>query len=308
MGNLRVKTRIIGLTLMREIISAIIIKDCVLYLINFKSLFGSQSIVSITTYRSILKLYHLLSFQSLFSNDTGVIIYLLLMLCLAVSLFLGIRNAETGIGLFFMLMFLKFRAIYILDGGDNVIEVMLPLISVGVSRPILSIKQLISWGQNISHKYPILEDIKHSLSIIVPIAIMVQVSIIYFFAGILKLQGPLWINGTALHYVLLVEDFRWTAVNFYVAKSHFIVKTLTFITVIWELTFPLFLLTKATRLFIVFFSLIVHLSIFFLMHIDNYSFVMVGSLMVFISDENYHEIHRILFTCIEALKNIKKYV
>jgi len=44
------------------------------------------------------------------------------------------------------------------------------------------------------------------------------------------------------------------------------------------------------------------------MHIDNYSFVMVGSLMVFISDENYHEIHRILFTCIEALKNIKKYV
>lgn len=70
-------------------------------------------------------------------------------------------------------------------------------------------------------------------------AIMIQICFIYFFAGLHKLQGEVWVDGTALYYILNSNDFSPTILNQFITKSLVVVKFLTWFTIFFQLTFPI---------------------------------------------------------------------
>jgi len=278
-------SRNIGLTYTRILLSLVIIKDLLIYLLSYKSLFGSSSIVPIEIYDSILKLYNLSVFRYLFTTDASTLSVLLIALLLATVLMMGFFNKLSGTLLFLLLLLLKFRNIYIMDGGDNLILVLLPFIAFGKSTPLVTPN-----NRNFFNTPSIYKIINVELSFLMPIAIIVQVCLVYFFAGLYKLMGPLWQNGTAIFYVMRVDDFRWTSLNFFLTDQYLFVKSLTYFTIIWELSFPFLIIKRKIKNITIAISVLMHIGIFIFMHIDNYSFVMIISYFVFFTDREYARI------------------
>lgn len=271
-----------GLSIARVLISLIIIKDLLIYLFNYKTLFGSRSIENFGFFVKILKLYHIGFIEPLFRSDPIVLAFLGVCLGTSVLLFLGIFNKPAGIILLAGLILIKFRNIYIMDGGDNLILILLPYIALGESDPLIKVRSLTEQGS--------LKNIGQNLALLMPLGIICQVCIVYFFAGLIKINGPLWKEGTALYYVMRVDDFRWTPVNIFLTKSSFFVKGLTYLTILWELTFPLWLMNRITKYIVLVVGFFMHIGIVFFMHIDNYSFVMISVYFVFLTDQEYENI------------------
>lgn len=277
--------RSIGLTCTRVIISLIIIKDLLIYFQSYRTLFGSNAISPLKLMKDIIHQYHLDFLSTIFESDIRIVVFLSLGLICATLLFLGIANKVSGLILFTVLLNIKFRNVFILDGGDNLILVILPLIALGKSKPLINLhwKSAFKTPAFFSH----LDD---ALTSLMPLAIMIQVCILYFFAALSKMAGPLWQNGTAVYYVMRVEDFRWTQLNFLLTSNYIFVKSLTYLTIIWEALFPFLMLRKRIKFMTILMSICMHLGIFVFMHIDNYSFVMIATYFIFFTN---HELQQI---------------
>jgi hypothetical protein len=77
--------------------------------------------------------------------------------------------------------------------------------------------------------------------------LFVQMAIIYFYNGVHKLLGAQWRSGQALHYVL--GDLTLARVSYAtVPVPDVATQILTWTVLAWELTFPLLVLRRSTRL------------------------------------------------------------
>ena len=116
---------------------------------------------------------------------------------------------------------------------------------------------------------------------------MLQICTIYFFASLHKLQGEVWIDGTALYYMLNSDDFSATSLNAILTSSLFLVKFFTWFTIVFQVSFPFLILFQKTKYFALVLGVFFHIGIFVLMRIDNFSLVMLACYAIFLSDNEY---------------------
>ncbi|MCA9188020.1 MAG: hypothetical protein KDA99_20470, partial [Planctomycetales bacterium] len=106
--------------------------------------------------------------------------------------------------------------------------------------------------------------------------------IIYFFAGIGKLQGDFWWDGTALWYALANYEYQswdmtWTA------HTPWLIDLLTHITIAWEISYPALVWPRWTRPVVVALSVPLHLGIALCMGMITFGLIMLVGNMAFIS-------------------------
>ena len=77
--------------------------------------------------------------------------------------------------------------------------------------------------------------------------IMAQLSIAYATAGLAKLAGVLWRDGTAVRLVLQTPEFSLPGITEALADGDLLVRALTYATSAFELGFPLLVWSKRTR-------------------------------------------------------------
>jgi len=111
-----------------------------------------------------------------------------------------------------------------------------------------------------------------------------------FFSGLHKLQGEVWKDGTALYYILNSEDFSPTIFNSFFTNYIWLVKLCSCGTIVFQLTFPVFIFIKQTKIWIILIGILLHIGIFLMMKIDNFSFLMISCYAIFFSDEQYNNI------------------
>lgn len=76
--------------------------------------------------------------------------------------------------------------------------------------------------------------------------LFVQLGAVYFFSGLYKLDGPDWAAGTALYYLL--GNVGWSRYPFFTLPLPLgLLKLATWITLYWELTFPMLVYLRSTR-------------------------------------------------------------
>lgn len=76
--------------------------------------------------------------------------------------------------------------------------------------------------------------------------VLLQLVVIYFFSGVLKEKGTTWQSGEALWLVMTNAAWtRWSYLDLPVWP--WLAQALTWITLAWELTFPVLLLSRRTR-------------------------------------------------------------
>lgn len=128
--------------------------------------------------------------------------------------------------------------------------------------------------------------------------IAAQVCFLYGSAGLYKVQGGSWQTGTALHYVLNLDLFRpWPALSGLADSYPLFLAAVGYLTVLIQVAFP-FVLFSRLKYVVLIMLLGMHLGIAVLLGLPLFSTVMIVADAAFLPDRFYraaaHTTHRAL--------------
>jgi hypothetical protein len=192
------------------------------------------------------------------------------------------------------------RDIFMTDGGDNLIVLMAVYLMLtacgrrwsldarrarvrsastrgprpGRSRPLPVWQQAVLIQRQLS-------TVLHNCGMFV---IAAQVCVLYGSAGLYKVQGALWRDGTALHYVLNLDLFRpWPALSQAADNHRLLVAAAGYLTVLVQVAFP-FALFSRLKYVILCLLLAMHIGIAVLLGLPVFSGAMIIADAVFLPD------------------------
>ncbi|MCC9017354.1 HTTM domain-containing protein [Flavobacterium lipolyticum] len=279
--------RKIGITIFRTVMGVLILKDFMSFYFNRRFLFSDEGIVSYELYLDIINYYNIDWLYIDFNKSVIIKVFCFSGIILSTSFMLGILTRISAILLFFLLFIFKIRAIYLLDGSDNVISVMIPFFIFIDSYSLIDSYERFSL--NIKNKVqPYLNIASHYFVI----AMMLQVCIIYFFASMHKLQGEYWREGSALYYILNNDDFSASFLNKILTESTLLIKFMTWFAIAFQFSFSFLVLFKKTKMKILLLGVLFHTGIFILMRIDNFSIMMLACYSIFLTDNEYAKLFK----------------
>ncbi|MBO3664845.1 HTTM domain-containing protein [Microbacterium stercoris] len=132
--------------------------------------------------------------------------------------------------------------------------------------------------------------LSHNIAVIV---IGAQLCMIYASGGLFKAQGAPWYEGYAVYNPLQTAQFgTWPELSDLVTAWGPMVALATVMSVLVQVSFPLLLLRRGTRIFGLSVILIFHVSIAVLMGLPWFSLAMVALDAVFIRDITFQQIAR----------------
>jgi hypothetical protein len=118
----------------------------------------------------------------------------------------------------------------------------------------------------------------------------IQVALVYFVAGVTKLKGEHWPDGTALYYVFSIDEYSCMLAKNYIATSGFLVHAGTYLALAVQLGFPVFVWFRKTRKFTLAAGCILHLLIALLVGLTDFGFVMPVMYLLFFTEEESKKI------------------
>lgn len=287
--NIRQKasSRAIGLSILRVATAAIVLRNVIFFWPMSPELFGPHAIVPYDVYLQSLRVYDLVLISYPFQVPGAARILLAITFVCSFCFLLGILKRISGVGLILTLMILRMRNGFILDGSDNVIQVILPFLVFADSYKYFtySLPQP-RWYRRLciyARRSTIIQTIKYFSCL----GVMLQICYVYFFTALAKLQGRLWQNGTAIYYTMRVDEFRATNWNIPLTSNHYFVVLGTYFTLLIELSFPFLVWFYQTKYFILLGGVALHVGIWIFMRIDNFSWIMIASYAVFVTNADY---------------------
>src|SRR5215207_2778038 len=137
-------------------------------------------------------------------------------------------------------------------------------------------------------QYVIPRWLSNGLHNVVLIALAFQVMLVYFSAGLFKVQGDLWQHGTALYYPLQLQEYKplpfltdlFTHIGVIVGLS-------TYMAVLVQIGFSFALLHPVARRVAIFLAIMFHLAIAVLMALPWFSLSMIAFDAIFVSTSTF---------------------
>lgn len=221
----------------------------------------------------------------------------------AALLMLGWRTRVMSILFAVVVTSFHARAIFMTDGGDNLVVLMalyLTLIASGrrwsldSRRARLRSQVGTSAGRSAKAANDLWRQLGSARRLVVTVVhncgmfvIAVQVCFVYGCAGLYKVQGSAWENGTAVHYVLNLDLFRpWPALSHLVDSQPLLVAAASYLTVLLQVAFP-FVLLGRFKYVVLGMLLGMHLGIAVLLGLPLFSGAMIIADAVFLPDRFY---------------------
>jgi hypothetical protein len=111
--------------------------------------------------------------------------------------------------------------------------------------------------------------------------IQAHMCVIYFNAGISKLQGPMWWEGSAIWGAVANLEYQSLDCT-WLCNHPYLGNFMTHLTVIWEISFAALVWNRMLRPVVLFVAVPLHLGIAFGMGMITFGFVMLYGCMAFI--------------------------
>ncbi|MGW0392557.1 HTTM domain-containing protein [Streptomyces sp. NPDC003042] len=192
------------------------------------------------------------------------------------------------------------RAIFMTDGGDNLILLMAVYLVFTACGRRWSLDARRTRGRAVPAADGLarrFHDFRRTTSTVVHncgmFVIAAQVCFLYGCAGLYKVQGGSWGNGTALHYVLNLELFRpWPALSLMLDEHVVAVAVVGYLTVLLQVAFP-FVLFGRLKYPVLGMLLGLHVGIAVLLGLPLFSGVMIVADAVFLPDRFYRSLGRL---------------
>jgi predicted DCC family thiol-disulfide oxidoreductase YuxK len=204
----------------------------------------------------------------------------------AVAYTLGWHTRLAGAVHWLLIWSLQERNPFIGDGGDNIMRIallFLVLVDTGARLSLDARRRprfRPAWaGQVIA--------IAHTVGVVL---VLSQLALLYASTGLYKAAGELWQNGTALYYILRVDEFSSPALAAALYQSPYLVVGGTYGTVLFEVMFPAALFNPWTRGALVAAGVVFHVGIAVLMGLVTFAWSMLSFYPLLFTDDQYRRV------------------
>lgn len=179
------------------------------------------------------------------------------------------------------------------DGGDNIMRIVLlflALVDTGAHFSLDALRATRSsrWGwrdaaRAFCERNRAAQAVVHNFGILLVLA---QLSLLYMSTGLYKVMGELWQSGTAVYYILRVDEFSWPGAEV-IYRNPYLVVLATYGTVLFELMFLPSLFNRWTRYATIVAGIVFHASIALVMGLVTFAWSMASIYPLLVTDEEY---------------------
>ncbi|GAB4199766.1 MAG: hypothetical protein OHK0022_20280 [Roseiflexaceae bacterium] len=184
----------------------------------------------------------------------------------------------------FVLMWsLRERTPVLWDGGDNALQIVLIYMIFANLGAHFSLDAARRREESPARRQ--LRAMFHNAAML---AMAVQLCLVYGIAGLYKIQGEMWQSGTALYYVMRVDEFTLPGVSELIYRNVPLVVALTYLTVAFQVAFPFLLfLNRYTRLLVLLGGMTFHLGIAVFMGLVTFAAFFISMELALVTDDEY---------------------
>ena len=172
---------------------------------------------------------------------------------------------------------------FISDGGDNLMYVCLLYLlfmDVTVHFSVKRKKPAPAWKEKARDSFAII----HNFGFIFVIA---QLCLMYFMSGLYQVMGERWHSGTAIYYVMQVEQYSTQLLpGFLLDNVEFLIFA-TYASILIKLAFPFALFNRYTKYIVIFGIVSFHVGILLQMGLVTFSLIMIAVDFLLISNAEY---------------------
>ena len=132
--------------------------------------------------------------------------------------------------------------------------------------------------------------------LIVPWAVrllQMQLCLVYFQSCVIKCQGAKWLNGTTVHYILFVREFRVFDME-WLAQYPLVINAMTHGAILVEFALAFWLWFRPTRRWAILGGVLLHMGIRPILNIPGFGEVMIATYLTFLAPDELDALLRFL--------------
>lgn len=164
---------------------------------------------------------------------------------------------------------LYYNAAAVQNGGNNLVALVLMYLAVNNSESKFA-------------KSP-LDILLNNLSVI---AARIQIAMMYAVAGIYKLTGETWTNGTALMYIFNNPEYSLPYFSGWMGRQLWLIYLITYATLAFQILFPILIWLLPVRKYILWIGSIFHIAIALFMGIPDFGIIMLIMYILFYTQKS----------------------
>ncbi|WP_051254650.1 HTTM domain-containing protein [Halobacillus kuroshimensis] len=201
---------------------------------------------------------------------------------------LGVMTRFTAIVNLLFVWSLQHANVLILDGGDNIMRIILLYMLFANTSAYFSIDRLRANKESNAIGHAPVWNALHNLAILTSI---IQLCFMYLSSGTHKVMGEMWTNGTALYYILQVGEYTHPFFQNMIASSEILLLAGAYSAIFVQLSFPFFLLNRYTKYFAMFSVIGLHIGIAIVMGLFTFSASMITMQFLMLNDQEYKRVY-----------------
>lgn len=210
-------------------------------------------------------------------------------LLVAIIFTLGYKGRMLSILNFIFTWSIQHANVIILDGGDNVMRIILFYLIFANTTAYFSIDVYRNKDQNIRND--INKPVTNSLHNLAILASIIQVCFMYLTSGLHKVMGEMWQNGTSLYYILQVNEYTHPVFKDLILSSDILLLIGAYSAIFIQISYPFLLLNRYTKYIAIISVILLHTGIAIVMGLFTFSATMIAIQFMLLTDIEYQTIH-----------------
>jgi hypothetical protein len=114
--------------------------------------------------------------------------------------------------------------------------------------------------------------------------LQMQICLIYFQSCVIKSSGPNWLNGTVVHYILFLREFRELDME-WLAQFPLLINAMTHGALLIEFALAFWLWFRPTRKWAILGGILLHMGIRPILNVPGFGEVMIATYMTFLAPD-----------------------
>jgi hypothetical protein len=120
-----------------------------------------------------------------------------------------------------------------------------------------------------------------------------QICLLYFQSTVIKCQGPLWLSGQSVHYILFLREFRELDME-WLANFPLVINMMTQGAILFQFALAFWLWFKPTRRWAIVAGLILHVGLKPILNIPAFGETMMATYLTFLAPDELDALIRFL--------------
>ena len=174
--------------------------------------------------------------------------------------------------------------------GHNIIQQWLPLLNMSQYLLLALTTYLLFMDEKADERKGLIGVISRGLTNTFYIICWVQVLAAYVFPFYYKVQGEMWLNGTALGTILSIPEFSRGFLLDIARPDHWIFMCLTWFTLFYQAVFPILIWWKRAKPYLLLVGVMFNLGIGLFMGLADIAVVMIAAYAILLDESTIQKL------------------